>query len=282
MLVPVKTIQEARKQLKSLWQEEGSLGFVPTMGALHEGHLSLIRRSVNDNRFTVVSIFVNPTQFNEKHDFDHYPRNLETDLEIMSSYPIDLVFAPEAPEIYPEPDTRRFDFGGLDKTMEGLHRPGHFNGVAQVVSRLLDIVRPDRVYFGEKDFQQLAIVRAMVRQLEIPVEIIGCPIIREADGLAMSSRNKLLTPEQRTVATGISKALLRARDLAGTLPVDKLQEMIIDQLSEYPILKVEYFQIVDRESLQPVREWSDEGAKIGCIAVQIGKVRLIDNINISS
>ena len=282
MLVPVKTVQEARRQLKSLWQDEGSLGFVPTMGALHEGHLSLIRRSVKENQFTVVSIFVNPTQFNEKHDFDRYPRNLETDLEIMASFPIDLVFAPGSSEIYPKPDTRVFDFGGLDKTMEGLHRPGHFNGVAQVVSRLFDIILPDRAYFGEKDFQQLAIIRALVKQLDIPVEIIGCPIIREADGLAMSSRNKLLTPEQRTAATGVSKALFRARDLAGTLPVEKLQQKIIHQLNKHPLVEVEYFKIVNRENLQPVSDWSEEGTKIGCVAAIIGKVRLIDNINISS
>jgi pantoate--beta-alanine ligase len=280
--VPVKTIQEARKQLIFLRREEGSLGFVPTMGALHEGHLSLIRRSVKENQFTAVSIFVNPTQFNEPRDFDQYPRNLERDLEIMASLPIDLVFVPETSEIYPEPDTRVFDFGGLDRTMEGLHRPGHFNGVAQVVSKLFEIIRPDRVYFGEKDFQQLAIIRAMVRQLDIPVEIIGCPTIREADGLAMSSRNKLLTPEQRAAATLISKALLRARELAGTLPVDKLQKKITNLLSEHPLLKVEYFTIVDREHLQPVRDWSEAGATIGCVAVKIGTVRLIDNINISS
>jgi pantoate--beta-alanine ligase len=236
MMEPVKTVQEARKRLKPLWQEGGSLGFVPTMGALHEGHMSLIRRSVNENQFTAVSIFVNPTQFNEKHDFDHYPRNLEADLEMLASFPIDLVFVPASSEIYPEPDTRVFDFGGLDKTMEGWHRPGHFNGVAQVVSKLFEIIHPDRVYFGEKDFQQLAIVRALVRQLDIPVEIIGCPIIREADGLAMSSRNKLLSPEQRIAATRISKALFRARELAGTLPVEKLQEKIIRQLNKHPLV----------------------------------------------
>lgn len=282
MLAPVKTVQEARRQLKSLWQDEGSLGFVPTMGALHEGHLSLIRRSVKENQFTAVSIFVNPTQFNEQHDFDRYPRNLETDLEIMASFPIDLVFAPGSSEIYPKPDTRVFDFGGLDKTMEGLHRPGHFNGVAQVVSRLFDIIRPDRAYFGEKDFQQLSIIRALVRQLHIPVEIIGCPIVRESDGLAMSSRNKLLSPGQRTAAAGVSKALFRARDLAGTLPVEKLQQKIIHQLNKHPLVAVEYFKIVNGENLQPVSDWSEEGTKIGCVAAIIGNVRLIDNINISS
>lgn len=282
MLVPTVTIREARKQLKLIWQEEGSLGFIPTMGALHEGHMSLIRRSVNENQFTAVSIFVNPTQFNKKHDFEKYPRNLKTDMQVMASLPIDLVFAPGASEIYPEPDTRIFDFGRLDKTMEGLHRPGHFNGVAQVVSKLFNIIRPERAYFGEKDFQQLAIVRTLVRQLDIPVQIIGCPIIREDDGLAMSSRNKLLSPVQRTAAAAISKALFQARDLAGTLSVDKLQEKIINHLNKHPLLEVEYFKIVGRENLQQVADWSEAGDIIGCIAVQIGEVRLIDNINISS
>jgi pantoate--beta-alanine ligase len=279
--VLTKTILETGEKLASIRRQEGTLGFVPTMGALHEGHLSLIRRSTKDNRFTAVSIFVNPTQFNEPHDFDHYPRNLEEDLESISSLPVDLVFAPAASEIYPEPDTRVFDFGDLDKTMEGLHRPGHFNGVAQVVSKLLDIVQPDKAYFGEKDFQQLVIVRELVRQLEIPVEIIGCPIIREADGLAMSSRNQLLAPAQRRAATGISSALFRAQELAGRMPVEELREKIQNLINEDPLMKVEYFEIVAREDLKPVREWSEDGAKIGCVAVQIGKVRLIDNVNIS-
>lgn len=281
MLVLIKTIKEARKQLKPLWQKEGYLGFIPTMGAIHEGHLSLIRRSINENQFTVVSIFVNPTQFNEEQDFNLYPRNLETDLEIMSSLPIDLVFAPGVSEIYPEQDTRVFDFGELDKTMEGAHRPGHFNGVAQVVSNLFEIIRPDRAYFGEKDFQQLAIVKALVKQLGNPVKIIACPIIREEDGLAMSSRNKRLTPAQRTAARSISKALFRAQKLAGTMSVNKLQEKIIRQLNRHPLIEVEYFKIVDKENLQQVSEWSDTDTIIGCIAVQIGEVRLIDNINIS-
>lgn len=282
MLVPVKTVQEARRQLKSLWQAEGTLGFVPTMGALHEGHLSLIRRSVDENQFTAVSIFVNPTQFNEQHDFNQYPRNLDTDLEILASFPIDLVFAPGVSEIYPEPDKRVFDFGGLDSTMEGEHRPGHFNGVAKVVSKLFDIIHPDKAYFGQKDFQQLAIIRVLVRQLDIPVEIIGCPIIREPDGLAMSSRNKRLTPEQRTAASRISEALFLAKELAGTLPVEKLQEKIIRLLNKYPLLEVEYFIIVKAENLKPVSDWSESGPMMGCIAVRIGMVRLIDNINISS
>ncbi len=281
MSVLVKTIKEARKQLNPLWQEEGYLGFIPTMGAMHEGHLSLIRRSINENQFTAVSIFVNPTQFNEEQDFNFYPRNLEADLKIMSSLPIDLVFAPGASEIYPEPDTRVFDFGELDKTMEGEHRPGHFNGVAQVVSKLFEIIRPDRAYFGEKDFQQLAIVKALVKQLGNPVEILACPIIREEDGLAMSSRNKRLTPAQRTAARSVSKALFRANELAGTMSVDKLQEKIIRQLTRHPLIEVEYFKIVDKENLQQVSDWSDTDAIIGCIAVQIGEVRLIDNINIS-
>lgn len=251
------------------------------MGALHEGHLSLIRQSVKDNPFTAVSIFVNPTQFNNQLDFDRYPRNLMSDLEILASFPIDLVFVPGESEIYPEPDKRVFDFGDLDKTMEGLHRPGHFNGVAQVVSKLFDMIKPDRAYFGEKDFQQLAIIRSLVRQLDLPVEIIGCPIIREADGLAMSSRNQLLTTPQRSASAGISAALFKAREKAGSCPVDEVREQVIASLNDHPLMQVEYFEIVDAENLQPVREWSDPGSKVGCIAVQIGNVRLIDNINIS-
>ena len=280
--MPVKTVLEATKKLNPLRSGKGSLGFVPTMGALHEGHLSLIRRSVKENQFTAVSIFVNPTQFNEKQDFQQYPRNLESDLKILASYPLDMVFVPGTSEIYPEPDTRVFDFGGLDKTMEGLHRPGHFNGVAQVVSRLLDIIHPDRAYFGQKDFQQLAIVRELVRQLDMPVEIVGCPIIREADGLAMSSRNKLLSPRQRKAAASISEALFRARDLAGTMPVEQLKYKIMDSLNSHPLIEVEYFDIVHPETLQPVKIWMEEGVLVGCVAVQIGMVRLIDNINISS
>ena len=201
-------IDETRKFLSVFRKQGKSIGLVPTMGALHEGHLSLIDASLRSNDITVISIFVNPTQFNDRKDFEKYPRDLDKDLELIRLKGCDLVFAPSEEEIYPEKDTRVFDFGTLDKYMEGKYRPGHFNGVAQIVSRLFDIIEPDRAYFGEKDFQQLVIIKNLVQQLNLPVEIVPCPIIRESDGLAMSSRNRLLTPEQRKSASKISKVLL--------------------------------------------------------------------------
>ena len=252
------------------------------MGSLHDGHISLVKRSIEENNSTVVSIFVNPTQFNENQDFNSYPRNMKEDLEILERFPVDLVFAPTSREIYPEPDTSRFDFGRLDSIMEGKHRPGHFNGVAQVVSKLFGIIEPDYAYFGEKDFQQLAIIRKLVDEMNLPVRIIGCPIIREADGLAMSSRNKLLSPDERKSAARISQALFRAKEEAGHIPVEVLIEQTIQYVHQDPRLKVEYFEIVDERNLDPVRNWTENHRKIGCIAVQIGSVRLIDNMDFSS
>jgi len=251
------------------------------MGSLHDGHISLVSRSIAENNFTAVSIFVNPTQFNEGQDFESYPRNLEDDLEILRQYPVDLVFVPPAKEIYPEPDIRVFDFGGLDRTMEGQHRPGHFNGVAQVVSRLFDIVEPEKAYFGEKDFQQMAIIRKIVEKLRLPVSIIGCPIVREADGLAMSSRNKLLSAEERKSAARIPKGLSIAKSKSGKLPVRQLIDQIIRLLQQDPNLKVEYFEIVDGLNLKPISSWTHNQNIRGCIAVKTGKVRLIDNMDFS-
>ncbi len=252
------------------------------MGALHDGHISLVKRSLEENEITVVSIFVNPTQFNEEQDFKSYPRNLEKDLEILGRYPVDLVFAPSSGEIYPEPNTRKFDFGGLDSIMEGKHRPGHFNGVAQVVSRLLGIIEPDNAYFGEKDFQQLVIIRKLAEKMDLPVRITGCPIIRESDGLAISSRNKFLSPEERKSAVRISRSLFNAQKKAGKLPVEELKEQTIQYVNKDPRLKVEYFEIVDVRHLKPVRNWTGKSCKIGCIAVKIGNIRLIDNMNFYS
>ena len=277
----VRTISETRSLIKTLKKETGSLGFVPTMGALHDGHISLVRKSIEENDISLVSIFVNPTQFNVNQDFELYPRNLEEDMNILEKYPVDMVFAPSATEIYPEPDTREFDFGRLDKIMEGKHRPGHFNGVAQVVSKLLEIVDPDNAYFGKKDFQQLAVIRKLVENLRLPVQIRGCRIIRESDGLAMSSRNKLLSSEERKSAARISGALLKAREGAGMLPIEELREETIKYLQQDPRLKVEYFEIVDVKHLEPILNWNEKSRKIGCIAVQIGKVRLIDNMEFS-
>jgi pantoate--beta-alanine ligase len=229
----------------------------------------------------MVSIFVNPTQFDDKRDFDSYPRNMAEDLRILEELGTDLVFAPGERDIYPEPDTRVFDFGGLDRGMEGKFRPGHFTGVAQVVSKLFSILHPDVAYFGEKDFQQLAIIRRMVSRLKIPVRITGCPIVREPDGLAMSSRNRLLTPEQRSSAARIHRALSRAREKADTLSVEALISETIRFVEEDRNLRVEYFEIVNDTNLLPVSNWIEPGGKRGCIAVFAGQVRLIDNMDFS-
>jgi pantoate--beta-alanine ligase len=275
------TISESHKLIKTLKRDSGLLGIVPTMGSLHAGHISLVNRSIAENSFTAVSIFVNPTQFNEEQDFESYPRNLEDDLEILKKYQVDLVFAPPVKEIYPEQDIRVFDFGGLDLTMEGQHRPGHFNGVAQVVSKLFDILGPDKAYFGEKDFQQVAIIRKIVEDLSLPVSIIGCPIVREADGLAMSSRNKLLSVEERKSAASIPEGLAMAKSKSGKIPVSLLLDQTIRLLQQDPNLKVEYFEIVDELNLKPISSWTHNQNIRGCIAVKAGKVRLIDNMDFS-
>jgi len=273
-IAPLKTA------IHSLKNRGNSIGLVPTMGALHEGHLSLIRQSIAETGVTVVSIFVNPTQFNDKKDLEKYPRNIRGDLDILQRLlgKNDLVFAPDVPEIYPEEDTRVFDFGHLDKIMEGVFRKGHFNGVAQVVSKLFDIVTPDKAYFGEKDYQQLAIITLLVKQQNYPVEIVPCPIVREADGLAMSSRNQRLSPREREDAAVIYQTLSQAIHKAKYLGVDEVKRWVIDTLNECKLLQVEYFEIVDGSQLKPVKNWSEKGEKIGCVAVWAGKIRLIDNI----
>ena len=274
----VRHINDLRLILSQLRKKGLSIGFVPTMGALHEGHLSLVEMAGQQTDFVVVSIFVNPTQFNDKADLLRYPRDLQKDLGLLDPVSCQLVFAPEPEEIYPEPDTRQFNFGLLEQVMEGKFRPGHFNGVAQVVSRLFDIVQPDRAFFGKKDFQQLAIINEMVRNLNLPVEIIACPIIREADGLAMSSRNMLLDPEQRSAAVNISATLFEAQNKTGDLSVRELCDWVIKRINEKQYLNTEYFEIVNSQTLLPVNNWNDPCSKIGCIAVHCGKIRLIDNI----
>ena len=256
----------------------GSVGFVPTMGALHSGHLSLVEKAKKENPTVVVSIFVNPTQFNDPNDLKRYPRNLDTDMKLLETTGCDIVFAPEAEEIYPEPDNRKFDFGQLENVLEGKHRPGHFNGVAQVVSKLFEIVKPDKAYFGLKDFQQLAVINKMVRMLKMPVEIVPCPIVREESGLAMSSRNELLSKEERENAALIFQSLTQAQNLSKRYSVRELENRVTETINKNPFLNVEYFEIVDFENLQPINSWIDKGKKIGCIAVLCGKVRLIDNI----
>ncbi len=274
----LKHINHLQAVLEIKRKEGLSVGFVPTMGALHEGHLSLIEIAGKQTGYVVVSIFVNPTQFNDKGDLERYPRNLQKDVELLEPTACQLVFAPEPEEVYPEPDTRQFNFGLLEQVMEGKFRPGHFNGVAQVVSRLFDIVHPDKAFFGQKDFQQLAIIREMVRRMELRVEIVDCPIVREADGLAMSSRNMLLSPEQRQNAVHISATLFEAVNKTGKFNVEELCQWVIGRINENEFLNTEYFEIVDEMTLQPVKSWSDAGKKIGCVAVHCGKVRLIDNV----
>jgi len=274
----VKHINELQSVLSSKRKEGLSIGFVPTMGALHEGHLSLVEKAGVETDFVVVSIFVNPTQFNDKGDLDRYPRDLQKDVDMLLPTSCKLVFAPEAEEIYPEPDTRQFNFGALEQVMEGKFRPGHFNGVAQVVSRLFEIVQPDKAFFGQKDFQQLAIINEMVRKLQLSVEVIPCPIIRENDGLAMSSRNILLSAEQRKNAVHISVTLFEAANKTSELSVEELVWWVTNRINENEYLNTEYFEIVDSITLQPVRSWNEKVEKVGCIAVHCGKVGLIDNI----
>ena len=255
-----------------------SVGLVPTMGALHDGHVSLVRRARAENDTVVVSVFVNPTQFNDKNDLRNDPRTPEADLEVLRKAGADIVFMPTVEEVYPEPDTRVFDFGQLDKVMEGATRPGHFNGVGQVVSRLLELVKPDRAYFGEKDFQQIAVIKELVRQLAIPVQIVECPIVREADGLALSSRNLLLTAEHRAAAPMIHAAMQAEAETAGTKSVEETERDVIARVEKSPLLKVIYFQLVDEDTLQPVKDWKSAAHVRGCIAVQAGEIRLIDNL----
>jgi pantoate--beta-alanine ligase len=255
-----------------------SVGFVPTMGALHQGHLELVKRAVNETDVVVVSIFVNPTQFNDQRDLDRYPRDLDADCRLLEPIGCHYVYAPAVEDIYPEPDTRIFDFGGLDTLMEGKFRPGHFNGVAQVVSRLFGIVRPDKAYFGLKDFQQLAIIRQMVSKLHLPVEIVPCPIIREESGLAMSSRNELLSAEERKQAAKIYETLTEAGNLTGLLSVNKLSEWITEEVNKTSCLAVEYVEFIDYATLVPVTSWDHPGGIVACVAVWCGKIRLIDNM----
>ena len=270
--------EELRRALGS--RNRSGIGFVPTMGALHAGHRSLVERARRECATVVVSVFVNPTQFNDKTDLKNYPRTPEADLRLLEEVGADYVFMPSVEEVYPEPDTRTFDFGMIDKVMEGATRPGHFNGVAQVVSRLFDLVKPAKAYFGEKDFQQSAVIREMVRQLRIPVEIIPCPIVRGEDGLALSSRNTLLDTDHRTAAPYIYKVLKAAVEKSHQTTPDQLAAWVTAQVESNPLLKVIYFQVVDAATMQQVRTWEESPAIQGCIAVQAGDIRLIDNIKL--
>ena len=275
----VKTINELISLVNELKADNKTIGFVPTMGALHEGHLTLVRQCVAENEVCMVSIFVNPTQFNNKADLEKYPRNVEKDAQLLEEAGCAYVFAPSAEEMYSTDElenTFQFDFGGMDRLMEGKFRPGHFNGVVQVVSKLFKLVQPDKAYFGKKDFQQLAIIHRMVRLMHFPVEVVDCPIVREASGLAMSSRNERLSAAERDTAANIYRILNESRNLTDKMSPGELTQWVTDEVNNAGGLSVEYFDIADRETLITIDRWQPES--IGCIAVFCGEVRLIDNI----
>lgn len=273
-------IVELQNKLFDDRKQGKSIGLVPTMGALHDGHASLVKKSVTDNDITVVSVFVNPTQFNDPKDLNSYPRDTEADCKLLESVGADYVFIPSVEEMYPTPDTRHFEFPPVSTVMEGAHRPGHFNGVCQVVSRLFYIVRPGKAYFGEKDWQQIAVVKAMVKSLGLGVEIVECPIVRDIDGLARSSRNALLSDDERKIAPNIFKALKESIEYAKKHGVKETHDYVVEKINSTPGLDVEYFEIVDGNTLQQVNNWGDSDYIVGCITVYCGKrpVRLIDHI----
>lgn len=276
----INSVKELKDKLYILKSQKRSIGLVPTMGALHKGHISLVEKCSKENDITVVSIFVNPTQFNDKKDLERYPRTLEADCKLLGNIKVDIVFAPSVEEIYPEPDTRTFSYPPTDTVMEGKYRPGHFNGVCQIVSKLFDFVEPDKAYFGEKDFQQVAVIKAMVKDKKYSIEIIQCPIIRENDGLALSSRNVLLTSQERLIAVNISKVLKNSIEYSLSHSLNETREWVINQINSIEGLKIEYYEIVDGETLNSIDKWEDSNYIVGCITVFCGStpIRLIDNI----
>lgn len=274
----IRSVDELRAYCNSERAAGHSIGLVPTMGALHDGHLSLVTKARGDNDIVVVSVFVNPTQFNNPDDLRTYPRTEAADCRLLESAGVDAVFIPTVEEIYPEPDTRIFDLGPVAEVMEGKMRPGHFNGVAQIVSKLFAMVMPDRAYFGEKDFQQIAVIRRMVELEKFPLEIVACPIRREADGLALSSRNVRLTPHMREVAPSIHRALAESVEFARNHSVQETTAYVIERINEVDGLETEYYMIVDGYTCQPIDKWSDTTYPVGCVTVYAGDVRLIDNI----
>jgi len=272
------TILSVQQFLSEKKAEGKTLGFVPTMGALHKGHLELMRRAKEENELLAVSIFVNPIQFNNPEDLKKYPRDLEKDKLMLEQVGCDVLFAPDVDEMYPEPVKKVYHFGKLEEVMEGEFRPGHFNGVAIVVKKLFDIIKPGKAYFGEKDFQQLAIIQQLVRMENIPVSIVACPIVREKDGLAMSSRNERLTEEERKIAPFIYQTLTKAVSQMPDKSPHEVMDWVYEQFEPKPIFELEYFELADDKELQPVQSWKEAKGIVGFIAVHLGKVRLIDNI----
>lgn len=276
----IYTIAKLKAELRKAREKGKTIGLVPTMGALHEGHASLVRRSVSENDVTVVSVFLNPTQFNDQTDLAKYPRTLEADCQLLEECGANIVFAPSVEEVYPEPDTRHFSYPPTDSVMEGAFRPGHFNGVCQIVSKLFMMVEPDRAYFGEKDFQQIAVIRRMVDDLGFRLQIVPCPVVREATGLAMSSRNTLLTAEERQIAAHIYQTLKESKEWAKTMTVQEVHDRVVEQINAVPELEVQYYSIVDGLSLADVTDWKESDDIVGCITVFCGSqpIRLIDHI----
>lgn len=277
-MIVYRTKKDLTRHLDAIRGSDKSIGLVPTMGALHRGHASLVEMAVEQNDVVVVTIFVNPSQFNDPADLEMYPRTLNEDLQLLQSIKADVVFVPSLEEMYPEEDTRIFDLGGLDNVMEGDRRKGHFNGVAQIVSKFFEIIRPTRAYFGQKDFQQLVIVRRLVELLNMELKIVPCPIVREEDGLAMSSRNIRLSREERKLAAMIYITLQLAREKRATLSPADVISWVKSQFEQQPNMHLEYFEIVDDKALRPVLDWKEKENKVGCLAVQLGSVRLIDNL----
>lgn len=278
----IRKVDSLKERVNSLKKEGKTIGLVPTMGALHQGHVSLIERARAENDIVVASVFVNPTQFNNPDDLRTYPRTEEADCAKLEAAGCDIAFIPAVEEIYPEPDTRVFDLGPVAEVMEGAHRPGHFNGVAQIVSRLFEFTSPDRAYFGEKDFQQIAVIRRMVELEGFGLEIVDCPIVREPDGLAMSSRNTRLTQAQRRIAPAIHLTLAESVKRSHSLSVAQTKRLVIDTIDSQPELRTEYYEIVNPLTMQPIENWSDCNDPVGCITVYCGEVRLIDNIKYPS
>lgn len=279
----LRTVGELQQAMKLHRDAGKTIGLVPTMGALHAGHISLMNRARGDNDIVVASVFVNPTQFNNPTDLETYPRTEEADCRVLESAGVDYAFIPSVEEIYPEPDTRVFDLGEVAEVMEGAMRPGHFNGVAQIVSKLFAWVNPTRAYFGEKDFQQIAVIRRMAKLEGFNFEIVACPIVREADGLALSSRNVRLTPEQRAIAPAIHAVLSDSIAMAAAgKSVEEVKKSVISQIDAKPQMTTEYYEIVNPLTMQPAESWmTPDGPAVGCITVYCGDVRLIDNITYS-
>lgn len=273
-------VVDLQNELFGVRRQGKTVGLVPTMGALHDGHASLVRQSVQQNDVTVVSVFLNPTQFNDKGDLDRYPRTLDADCKLLEACGADYVFAPSVSEMYPTPDTRHFEFPPQSTVMEGAKRPGHFNGVCQVVSRLFYITRPNRAYFGEKDWQQIAVVKRLVGFINMNIEIVECSIVRDEDGLAKSSRNSLLSADERAIAPNIYKVLKSSTNEAEKMSVQQLHDKVVADINAIEGLEVEYFDIVDGNTLLPVQSWDDTPYVVGCITVYCGKtpIRLIDHI----